>query len=89
LWLSDSGNNRTRWKSPAYDQLVLAARYAQNPAAREKNDIAAQKILLEQDAVIVPLYYEPIMALVRKRVQGLELNPLNYLFLRKVNLVNP
>jgi oligopeptide transport system substrate-binding protein len=89
LWLSDSGNNRTRWKNSEYDQLVLAARYALSPQVREKNDIAAQKILLEQDAVIVPLYYEPIMALVRKRVQGLELNPLNYLFLRKVNLVNP
>ncbi|MDR3607972.1 MAG: peptide ABC transporter substrate-binding protein [Oligoflexia bacterium] len=87
LWLGESGNNRTRWKNSQYDDLVLAARYAKNSKEREKYDIAAQKILLEQEAVIVPLYYEPIIALVKKRVQALEMNPLNYMFLKKVNLV--
>jgi hypothetical protein len=37
---------------------------------------------------VLPLYYEPNIALVKPRVGGLELNPLNYLLLRKVNLGN-
>ena len=59
---------------------------SQIPKIRQKNYFEAQKILLEEDAVVVPLYYEPNQALVRKRVKGLELNPLNYPYLRKVNL---
>jgi len=86
LFLSDTGNNRTTWKNVKYDQLVLKARYHQNAREREKLYLEAQKILQEQEAVVLPLYYEPNMALVRSRVEGLELNPINYLLLRKVML---
>jgi oligopeptide transport system substrate-binding protein len=89
VFLSESGNNRTGWKSKTYDDLVLKARSMPDRNGgklREKIYDDAQKILLEDDAVVLPLYYEPNMALVRSRVQGLELNPLNYLILRKVNL---
>lgn len=86
VFLGDSGNNHTLWKNSKYDQLVVEARSAQNPRIREKNYSEAQRILLEQDAVIVPLFYEPNMALIRSRVKGLELNALNYLLLKKVNL---
>ena len=86
LFLSDTGNNRTTWKNAKYDQLVLKARYHQNAREREKLYLEAQKILQEQEAVVLPLYYEPNMALVRSRVEGLELNPINYLLLRKVML---
>ena len=43
-----------------------------------------QKILLNDDVVIVPLYYEPNMALINKKVRGIFINPMNYLFLRDV-----
>lgn len=90
LWLSESGNNRARWKNSDYDKLVIASRYLRNLKVREKNYIAAQKILLEQSAVIIPLYYEPIMALVKKRpkkiIESLELNPLNYLILKNIHI---
>ncbi len=89
LWLGESGNNRTRWKNQHYDDLIQSARYGRNPAEREKNYIAAEKVLLEQEAVIIPLYYEPIIALVKKRVENLELNPLNYLVLKNVRLSQP
>ncbi len=85
VFLSSSGNNRLGWKNEAYDRLVMSARRMQDLRGREKAYGDAQKILLEEDAVLAPLYYEPNMALVRPRVQGLELNPLNYLYLKKVN----
>lgn len=89
VFLGASGNNRTTWKNARFDELVLSARYSSGgggPKRREASYAEAQKLLLEKEAVIVPLYYEPNMALVRGRVKGLELNPLNYLLLRKVNL---
>ena len=88
IFLSNAGNNRFSWKSDKFDEMVLTARNSTNAKAREKMYIEAQRTLLEKEAVIVPLYYEPIMGLVKSRVKGLELNPLNYLYLRKINLAN-
>jgi oligopeptide transport system substrate-binding protein len=86
VFLGTGGNNRTAWKNEKFDEDVLAARGMMDPAAREKIYLDAQKLLIDEEAVIVPLYYEPNMALVRKRVKNLELNPLNYLLLHGVNL---
>jgi oligopeptide transport system substrate-binding protein len=86
VFLGDSGNNRTSWKSKKYDDLILRARAMREQRPREKAYIEAQRLLLDEHAVIVPLYYEPNVALIRPRVQGIEINPLNYLFLRKVSL---
>lgn len=85
VFLSTSGNNRTGWKNEKYDQAVLTARGG-DAKSRKKSYAEAQRLLLEQDVVIIPLYYEPNMALVRSRVRGIELNPMNSLLLRKVNV---
>ena len=86
VFLSFSGNNRTTWKNASYDEKVLAARTNQDPKAREKLYIAAQKILVQDEAVIGPLFYEPNIALVSPRVKVVDLNPLNDLILEKVIL---
>lgn len=86
LFLSHSGNNRTTWKNQVYDQLVLSAREFMQPKKREKNYLDAQKLLQEDEVVLVPLYYEPNIALVRPTVKGLHLNSLNYLILKDVSL---
>ncbi len=87
VFLGNAGNNRAAWKNETFDEQVLAARNSRDPSAREKLYLSAQKLLIEDQAVIVPLYYEPNIALVRPRVKGLELNPLNYLLLKNVLLV--
>jgi oligopeptide transport system substrate-binding protein len=86
LFTASAGNNRTNWKNEKYDDLVLAARNQMEPAARDRAYQAVQKILLEDEAAVVPLYYEPNLALVKARAKGVELNPLNYLLLRNVTL---
>ncbi len=91
LFLADAGNNRTTWNNPKYDAMVIKARGMAKPSdatAREKVYLEAQKLLQEEDAAVLPLFYEPNRALVKPRVQGLELNPLNYLILKKINLSN-
>jgi len=59
IFLSDSGNNRTGWKNSSFDEKVIRARYLQNSKEREKLYFEMQKILIQDEAVIVPLYHEP------------------------------
>ncbi len=86
VFLSDSGNNRTAWKNSKFDAVVRKGRTMSPGAKRLAEYQEAQRILQEQETAIIPLYYEPNLTLVQKRVQGLELTPLNYLFLRGVSL---
>jgi oligopeptide transport system substrate-binding protein len=86
LWLSDSGNNKTGFKHAKYDELVLKGRHAKPGPARDKLYVEAQKILLEQEAAIIPLYYDTQGALLASRVKKFDLNPINYFYLKQVLL---
>ena len=87
VFLSDSGNNRSSFKEEKkYDKPILEARLLQSGSEREKKYLQAQKVLLEDSAAVVPLYYEPNFALIKSRVKGLQINPLNNLYLRDVSV---
>ena len=66
--------------------MVLEARSELNLKKREKIYTDLQVKLQETEVVMTPIYYEPNVGLVKSRVKGLELNPLNYLYLRKVKV---
>lgn len=87
VFLSTSGNNRTTWKNKKYDQIVQEAKETFNPLQREKLYIQLQKILIEQEAVIIPLYYEPNLAFMSPRVKNLKLNSLDFLYMRNVDVI--
>lgn len=87
IFLGGAGNNHTGWKNPRYDQYVLDARSEMNAHKKAKLSLSAQRILQEDEVVVVPLYYEPNLVLVRPEIQGLELNPMNVLNLRGVRIV--
>lgn len=89
VFLGASGNNRTKWKNNEYDAKVLLARYNQSQKAREKLYDDAQKLLVEQDVAVIPLYNEPILALVNPRVKNLTINALNYLQMRSIVMSGP
>ena len=86
VFLSNSGNNRSGWKSSQFDQWVLDARKSSDPAKRKSLYADAQSLLIDKEAIVLPLYYEPIVGLLRPRVKGLRLNPLNYLYLKDVRV---
>jgi oligopeptide transport system substrate-binding protein len=73
-YLSDSPNNHTSWKSPAYDAAVRAARAAFSLADREKALREAQRILIVSERVTWPLYYDEFWVLVRPGVTGFARN---------------
>lgn len=86
LFLSNSGNNRTRFKDSGYDELILRARRETQSSRRVNLYRKAEEILLEREVAVIPLYHEPNLAMISARTQGVSINPLNYLDLRKVSL---
>jgi ABC-type oligopeptide transport system substrate-binding subunit len=87
LFLSESGNSMSAWKSKSFDQSVQQARLMQNKKQRESVYIELQKIIQEKEVILLPLYYEPNLAFIHSRVKNFELNPLDYLYLRNVNVI--
>ena len=55
LWVSDGGNNDTRWSSEEYDALIDQATVETDLEARQKLFYEAEKIIYDQ-YMILPLY---------------------------------
>jgi ABC-type oligopeptide transport system substrate-binding subunit len=86
VFLPGSGNNRTGWKNPAYPGLMQEAAASSAPAQRLRKFEQADELLVDRDAVIVPLYHSRLSALISRRCRGVRLSPMNYLFLREVSV---
>jgi oligopeptide transport system substrate-binding protein len=72
LWLTGGGNNKMDYSNEKYDKLVKDAQttLAQQPVERYDALAQAEKILLEEDAAIAPLYQRSSNVLVNEKVDG-------------------
>lgn len=86
LFLSNSGNNHTKWGSPKYDQLIRKASQERNAENRMKIYDQAQKLLLEEAVAIVPLFVESSNYLLSKRVKDFYLDGMANLFIKEYKL---
>ena len=84
LFTSTSGNNHGRWKNKNYDELVSKAAITLNLNERQKLYKQAQKILLEDDVVIAPLFFNTQIALSKPWVKNLEFNAMDLFFYENV-----
>lgn len=77
LFLTGGGQNHMSYSDPKYDKLVKDAQttLAAKPDERWKALQDAEKILLEDDAALVPLYQRSVNLLVNPKVKGLQHNP--------------
>jgi oligopeptide transport system substrate-binding protein len=57
LFMSDNPNNRTGWRHARYDQCLREANATISPAQRERLLQQAERILVEEELPIVPLYF--------------------------------
>jgi oligopeptide transport system substrate-binding protein len=86
---SNDGNNRTGWKNPEYDALILQANAQTDLNAREKIFQKAETLLVSNDVPIIPLYfYKGVNYFDTNKIQGIYPNvvdehPLQYI--RKIN----
>jgi oligopeptide transport system substrate-binding protein len=75
MYLTGGGNNRTGWSNKTYDDLIAAAGREPDAAKRYGIFQQAERLLVEDEAPIVPLYYYVnILFYDRDRLGGIEPN---------------
>ena len=84
LFTSASGNNRTEWENPRYDELVTRAGRETQSTIRVALYDQAQILLCEQDAPIIPLFNTIEITVLNPRFTGLRYTPMSRLILRGV-----
>jgi oligopeptide transport system substrate-binding protein len=87
LFHSSNGNNHTKWHSTTFDKLVAQASQTSNTLQRQQLYNQAQKILLEQDVAICPLFTLKKLWVTQPTVTGIKFNSLNQLMLEDVTFV--
>lgn len=72
LWITDGGNNKMAYSNEQYDKLLEDAQYtyADDNAKRFEALQQAEKILLEEDAALAPVYQRSSNVLVADKVEG-------------------
>ncbi|WP_019241280.1 MULTISPECIES: peptide ABC transporter substrate-binding protein [Bacillus] len=70
LWITDGGNNKMSYSNPEYDKLIKESQNTSDQAKRWEALQKAEKILLEEDAAIAPIYQRAANMLVNPKVQG-------------------
>ena len=85
MFTSDDGNNRTGWKNPEYDALILQANAQTDLDAREKLFQQAETLLVSNAVPIIPIYfYKGLNYFDTNKIQGIYPNlvdehPLQYI----------
>lgn len=80
---SPKGPNYTHFKNQKFDELFEQSLKEADDAKRFVLYKEMDKILMEE-APVVPLFYDQVFRLVQNKVQGLTLNPMNLLNLKRV-----
>ena len=89
LFRCGSGNNDTGWCSARYDSLVERAADTRDGARRKALYDEAQRILTETEVPIVPHMIAVQQNMIKPYVRGLEPDQLNFLYLNRVEFVDP
>jgi oligopeptide transport system substrate-binding protein len=86
MFVTDGGNNQTGWSNKRYDELIAGAAKELDRAKRAKLLQEAEKLLIEQELPIMPVYIYVKKGLLSARVGGFHENvrdqhPLQYLWM--------
>jgi oligopeptide transport system substrate-binding protein len=86
LFLSKSGNNHTQFANQKYDDLIAQGSAEQDPKRRALIYDQAQKILLEDEVAIVPIFQEGLNYLLSSRVKDFHIDAISNLFIQDFRL---
>ena len=86
VFTTGNANNYTGWSNPAYDALVTAIEGMTPGPERAEKVRAAQKILVDDEAVVVPLYHYVQTHGVAARVTGFRVNPFGVIRFNELGL---
>ncbi|WP_079480635.1 peptide ABC transporter substrate-binding protein [Halobacillus salinus] len=78
MWVTDGGNNKTGYANEDYDAMIEKANneLAQKPVERFELFLEAEKKLIQEDAVLAPLYQRAVAQLWKPHVKGVIVNPM-------------
>ncbi|NIP37801.1 MAG: peptide ABC transporter substrate-binding protein [Candidatus Dadabacteria bacterium] len=88
LFVCNSGNNETGWCNPVYDNLVDTAAGELDENTRIELYNQAQTLLTETDVPIAPFLISIQQSMLKPYIQGLEPNPLGFIFFNRVSFKN-
>lgn len=80
---SPNGPNYTHYSTKEFDALFEKSILTVNKKARHKLYQQMDRLLMES-APVIPLYYDEVVRFTQKNVEGLGLNPINHLNLKRV-----
>ncbi|MGR3220617.1 MAG: peptide ABC transporter substrate-binding protein [Candidatus Anammoxibacter sp.] len=77
MFVTNGGNNRTGWSNPQYDSLIKMAAIEQDTTKRFDLFKRAERILVEDELPIIPLYFYVSHNMYRDNIKGIYPNILN------------
>ncbi|MDE0091961.1 MAG: peptide ABC transporter substrate-binding protein, partial [Oligoflexia bacterium] len=86
LMTSVSENNHTNWKNKKFDELVLQAMTTENEFQRQKLYDQAQKILLEEETAVFPIFTQVSHLLISPRIKNYPLNVMSYILFKNIEI---
>ncbi len=86
MFKCNSGNNKTGFCSAKFDELVTKASQVADMAERTKLYTEAQKIFLEQEIAMIPLFQEQSLHLVSQRVEGFKVDLIGDFLFKRLRL---
>lgn len=72
LWLTGGGHNNMEYSNPEFDKMIKASNeeLSAKPEERWKTLQDAEKLLLEKDAALAPMYQRSVNMLINPKVKG-------------------
>jgi oligopeptide transport system substrate-binding protein len=86
LFTSTSGNNNTHWQNKRYDDLIRRAAVERDSQHRQALYDEAQRILIEEEVPIMPLFIAAQNMLIKPYLKGLQINAMDLLYLKTVSI---
>lgn len=86
LFLSDSGNNHTGFANERYDKLIEIASEETDPQKRVEIYNEAQRILLEEEVAIIPMFWG-VSARLQKKNLKIKYNPLEVMYFDEIEIL--
>ncbi|KHL93528.1 peptide-binding protein [Paenibacillus sp. IHB B 3415] len=74
MWVTGGGNNDTGYANPEYDKLIADAKASSDLAARQEMFAKAEKMIIEDDMILIPFYYYTNNALTKEYLKGVTLD---------------
>ncbi|WP_048600599.1 peptide ABC transporter substrate-binding protein [Rubeoparvulum massiliense] len=75
LFVTDGPFNEGKWSNAKYDEIIQFAKTTSDSASRMERLVEAEKILIQEDAGIIPVYYRNVSMLQKPYVKNFVTHP--------------